>query len=62
MSVEIVLAVWLIGLGFLVAELFLPGIVMGVIGCIAVIGSIIAMFAIEDGGRRSSRRALRRSR
>ena len=29
MSVEVVLAVWLVGVGFLVAELFVPGIVMG---------------------------------
>ena len=50
MSAEVVLAIWIIGLGFLVSELFVPGMVMGIIGCFAVLGSILAMFAIEDGG------------
>lgn len=50
MSAELVLAIWLVGVGFLVAEAFVPGIIMGVIGVITVLVSIIMMFAIEDGG------------
>ncbi len=44
MKVELVLAVWLIGVGFLAGELFVPGVVMGAIGCVLVLGSLIAMF------------------
>ena len=50
MSAELVLAIWLIGVGFLVAEAFVPGIIMGVIGVVTVLVSIILMFAIDDGG------------
>ena len=44
MSVEIIFLVWLLGIGLLVSELFVPGIIMGSLGALAVVGSIVAMF------------------
>ena len=44
MSVEAVLCLWIVGVGFLVAELFVPGMVMGAVGAVIVLVSIVTMF------------------
>lgn len=50
MSVEMVLVIWLIGLGCLALELFVTSIAAGVVGVICFLGSIVAMFLIPEGG------------
>ncbi len=50
MSVEMVLVIWLIGLGCLAIELFVTSIAAGVIGIICFLGSIVTMFLIPEGG------------
>jgi membrane-bound serine protease (ClpP class) len=49
-SVEAALCVWIIGWGLLVAELFVPGMILGGLGVLAVIVGIGAMFLQEQGG------------
>lgn len=50
MSVELILGIWLIGLGCLCVELFVASISLGVVGVILFMGSIVAMFFSPEGG------------
>lgn len=40
MSLEIIIVIYLVGLGLLIAEAFIPGMIVGLIGAIALIFSI----------------------
>jgi len=46
----ILLAIWLVGVGLLLAELLLPGGVVGAIGAVVVTGSVVAAFVTQGPG------------
>lgn len=48
MTVELIVVVWLLGVGLLATELFVSGLIAGAIGTLCVVGSVVAMFA--EGG------------
>jgi membrane-bound serine protease (ClpP class) len=50
MSVEMILGIWLIGLGCLSVELFVASVSLGVAGLVLFMGSIAAMFISPHGG------------
>lgn len=50
MTVEAALFLWIVGVGLLAAELFVPGVVLGALGTVAVLVSIVSMFVVEGGG------------
>ena len=44
MSIELTLGLWLLGVGLLAVELFVPGVIVGALGTLAVLGSIASMY------------------
>lgn len=47
MSTSWILFIWMLGIGFLGVELFMPGIIVGVLGLVCLLGSIGLMFGSE---------------
>lgn len=50
MTLGIVLAIWLVGVGMLLAELILPGGIVGAIGAVVVTGAVVAAFVTQGAG------------
>lgn len=48
MAIELIILIFVLGLSLLVAEAFLPGAVMGILGAVAVVGAIVLGF--QDHG------------
>jgi membrane-bound serine protease (ClpP class) len=44
-----ILIAWLAGVGLLLVELFVPGIILGSIGTLLIAGAVVAMFAYYGG-------------